>query len=174
MNQDIYLRKLKAEYDYIKAEYEYQNEIFNKAKLEFDKRFEGKLNLNIPAAKKKEEKHWVQKESKEKKRTKSLDKVYKKLAQKIHPDKKTGDDKDFKKLKESVDEYDMDSVVDLAHEYNVDISSEVDEEDFLLNGITKFQDKIDYFSKTLIMQWYTINEKERVNFENTIVTTLGK
>ena len=48
MSQDIYLRKLKAEYDYIKAEYEYQNEIFNKAKLEFDKRFEGKLNLNAP------------------------------------------------------------------------------------------------------------------------------
>ena len=100
--------------------------------------------------------------------------MYKKLAQKIHPDKKTGDDKDFKKLKESVDDYDMDSVVDLAHEYNVDISLEVDEEDFLLNGIMKFQDKIDYFNKTLIMQWYKIDEKERVNFENTIVTTLGK
>ena len=71
------------------------------------------------------------KRTQRKKRTKSLDKVYKKLAQKIHPDKKTGDDKDFKKLKESVDEYDMDSVVDLAHEYNVDISLEVDEEDFL-------------------------------------------
>ena len=45
----------------------------------------------------------------------------------------------------------MDSVVDLAHEYNVDISLEVDEEDFLLNGIMKFKDKIDYFNKTLIM-----------------------
>ena len=165
MSQDIYLRKLKAEYDYIKAEYEYQKE--------FDKRFEGKLNLNAPTPDK-EQKHWIQKEPKEKKRTKSLDKVYKKLAQKIHPDKKTGDDKDFKKLKESVDEYDMDSVVDLAHEYNFDISLEVDEEDFLLNGIMKFQDKIDYFNKTLIMQWYKIDEKERVNFENTIVTTLGK
>ena len=132
------------------------------------------LILIFQQIKKKEEKHWVQKEPKEKKRTKSLDKVYKKLAQKIHPDKKTGDDKDFKKLKESVDEYDMDSVVDLAHEYNVDISLEVDEEDFLLNGIMKFKDKIDYFNKTLIMQWYKIDEKERVNFENTIVTTLGK
>ena len=38
----------------------------------------------------------------------------------------------------------------------------------------KFKDKIDYFNKTLIMQWYKIDEKERVNFENTIVTTLGK
>ena len=58
----------------------------------------------------------------------------------------------------------MDSVVDLAHEYNVDISLEVDEEDFLLNGIMKFKDKIDYFNKTLIMQWYKIDEKERVKF----------
>ena len=168
MNQEILLRKLKAEYDYLKAEYEYQNELFKKARIEFDKRFENKLNLQTPKSKK------INKEKKSDKRTKSLDKVYKKLAQKIHPDKKTGDDKDFKKLKESVDEYDMDSVVDLAHEYNVDISLEVDEEDFLLNGIMKFQDKIDYFNKTLIMQWYKIDEKERVNFENTIVTTLGK
>ena len=38
MSQDIYLRKLKAEYDYIKAEYEYQNEIFNKGNIKFKER----------------------------------------------------------------------------------------------------------------------------------------
>ena len=82
MNQEILLRKLKAEYDYLKAEYEYQNELFNKARTEFDKRFENKLNLQTPKNKK------TNKEKKSDKRTKSLDKVYKKLAQKIHPDKK--------------------------------------------------------------------------------------
>ena len=34
----------------------------NKAKLEFDKRFEGKLNLNTPTPDK-EEKHWIQKDA---------------------------------------------------------------------------------------------------------------
>ena len=34
--------------------------------------------------------------------------------------------------------------------------------------------KLDFFDKTLIMQWYNISDKERVNFENVIMTTLGK
>ena len=168
MNQEILLRKLKAEYDYLKAEYEYQNELFKKARTEFDKRFENKLNLETPKSKK------TNKKKKSDKRTKSLDKVYKKLAQKIHPDKKTGDDKDFKKLKESVDEYDMDTVVDLAHEYDVDISVDIDEEEFLTTNIKKLKGKLDFFGKTLIMQWYSISEKEKVNFENVILNTLGK
>ena len=52
MNREILLRKLKAEYDYLKAEYEYQNELFKKARTEFDKRFENKLNLETPKSKK--------------------------------------------------------------------------------------------------------------------------
>ena len=168
MNQKIFLRKLKAEYDYLKAEYEYQNELFKKAMKQFDKKFAGKLNLDTPKAKK------ANKSKKSEKRTKSLDKVYKKLAKKIHPDKKTGNTKDFKKLKESVDDYDMDSVVDLAHEYDVDISVDVDEEEFLTTNIKKLKGKLEYFNKTLIMQWYNIPDKERLNFENVIITTLGK
>ena len=74
MNQKILLRKLKAEYDYLKAEYEYQNELFKKATKQFDKKFAGKLNLDTPKAKK------ANKNKKSEKRTKSLDKVYKKLA----------------------------------------------------------------------------------------------
>ena len=168
MNQKILLRKLKAEYDYLKAEYEYQNELFKKAMKQLDKKFAGKLNLDTPKAKK------ANKSKKSEKRTKSLDKVYKKLAKKIHPDKKTGNTKDFKKLKESVDDYDIDSVVDLAHEYDVDISVDVDEEEFLTTNIKKLKGKLEYFNKTLIMQWYNIPDKERLNFENVIITTLGK
>ena len=88
MNQEILLRKLKAEYDYLKAEYEYQNELFKKARTEFDKRFENKLNLQTQKNKK------TNKEKKSDKRTKSLDKVYKKLAQKIHPGHTSGHEDD--------------------------------------------------------------------------------
>ena len=48
MNQEILLRKLKAEYDYLKAEYEYQNELFNKGylKLSIGKKRHIKIELN--------------------------------------------------------------------------------------------------------------------------------
>ena len=166
MNDKLYLKKLKSEYEYLKVEVQYQANLFEKAKSEFDKRFTDKLNLNVPDSKKVKEEKPVRK--------KSLDKVYKKLAQKIHPDKKTGDSDDFKKLKKSVDDSDMDVVIDLADEYDVDISIEVDEEEFLTGKIEKLKNKLDYYNKTLIMQWYKIDENEKNNFENIIMTTLGK
>ena len=166
MSDELYLKKLKSEYEYLKAEVQYQADLFVKAKGEFDKRFTDKLNLNVPESKKIKEEKTVRK--------KSLDKVYKKLAQKIHPDKKTGDSDDFKKLKKSVDDSDMDTVIDLADEYDVDISVEVNEEEFLLQKIEKLKKRLDYYDRTLIMQWYKIDEKEKDNFENIILKTLGK
>ena len=166
MNDKLYLKKLKSEYEYLKVEVQYQANLFEKAKSEFDKRFTDKLNLNVPDSKKVKEEKPVRK--------KSLDKVYKKLAQKIHPDKKTGDSDDFKKLKKSVDDSDMDVVIDLADEYDVDISVEVDEEEFLLQKIERLKNKLDYFNRTLIMQWYNVDDGEREHFEDVIMATLGK
>jgi len=166
---ELYLKKLKSEYDYLKSEVEYQSILFKKAKGEFDKRFQNKLDLNVPTNKK------IKDEDKSKKRTKSLDKVYKKLAQKIHPDKKTGDTDDFKRLKQIVDEYDMEAVIDLADEYDVDISVEIDEEEFFITNINKLKGKLQFYGKTLIMQWYNIDDDSaRENFENFIMTSLGK
>ena len=165
---ELYLKKLKSEYDYLKSEVEYQSSLFKKARGEFDKRFQDKLDLTVPENKK------IKEEDKSKKRTKSLDKVYKKLAQKIHPDKKTGDTDDFKRLKEIVDEYDMDAVIDLADEYDVDIAVDIDEEEFLTTNIKKLKDKLQFYGKTLIMQWYNVDDSEREHFENVIMITLGK
>ena len=165
---ELYLKKLKSEYDYLKSEVEYQSSLFKKARDEFDKRFQDKLDLTVPENKK------IKEADKSKKRTKSLDKVYKKLAQKIHPDKKTGDTNDFKRLKKIVDEYDMDAVIDLADEYDVDIAVDIDEEEFLTTNIKKLKDKLQFYGKTLIMQWYNVDDNERDHFENVIITTLGK
>ena len=68
----------------------------------------------------------------------------------------------------------MDTVIDLADEYDVDISVEVNEEEFLLQKIEKLKKRLDYYDRTLIMQWYKIDEKEKDNFENIILKTLGK
>ena len=168
MKDELYFKKLKSEYEYLKAEVEYQGNLFKKARDEFDKRFQDKLDLNVPEDKK------IKEENKSKKRTKSLDKVYKKLAQKIHPDKKTGDTDDFKRLKEIVDEYDMDAVIDLAEEYEVDIAVEIDEEEFFITSIKKLKSKLQFYGRTLIMQWYNVDDSEREHFENIIMITLGK
>jgi len=167
MNDELYLKKLKSEYEYLKAEVEYQSNLFIKAREEFDKKFQNKLDLSVPENKK-------IKEDNIKKRTKSLDKVYKKLAQKIHPDKKTGDTDDFKRLKEIIDEYDMEAVKDLADEYEVDITIDIDEKEFLNTNIKKLKGKLQFYGKTLIMQWYNVDDSEREHFENVIMATLGK
>ena len=166
MNDKLYLKKLKSQYKFLKVEVEYQSELFETAKKEFDKKFSNLLNLNIPNEKKVKEKKSVRK--------KSLTKVYKKLAQKIHPDKKTGDTEDFRKLKKSVDDNDIDTMMDLADEYNIDIEVEVNQKDILLGKIERLKNKLDYYRKTLIMQWYTIDDSEKENFENVILNTLGK
>ena len=166
MNDKLYLKKLKSEYKFLKVEVEYQAELFETAKKEFDKKFSNLLNLNIPNEKKVKEKKSVRK--------KRLTKVYKKLAQKIHPDKKTGDTEDFRKLKKSVDDSDIDTMMDLADEYDIDIEVEVNQKDILLGKIERLKNKLDYYKKTLIMQWYTIDDSEKENFENVILNTLGK
>ena len=96
------------------------------------------------------------------------------MAQKIHPDKKTGDTEDFRKLKKSVDDSDIDTMMDLADEYDIDIEVEVNQKDILLGKIERLKNKLDYYKKTLIMQWYTIDDSEKENFENVILNTLGK
>ena len=166
MNDKLYLKKLKSEYKFLKVEVEYQAELFETARKEFDKKFSNLLNLNVPNEKKVKEKKPVRK--------KSLTKVYKKLAQKIHPDKKTGDTEDFRKLKKSVDDNDIDTMMNLADEYNIDIEVEVNQKDILLGKIERLKNKLDYYRKTLIMQWYTIDDSEKENFENVILNTLGK
>ena len=169
MNDELYLKKLKSEYEYLKAEVEYQSNLFIKAREEFDKKFQNKLDLSVPENKK-------IKEDNIKKRTKSLDKVYKKLAQKIHPDKKkfSINLRFSKRLKEIIDEYDMEAVKDLADEYEVDITIDIDEKEFLNTNIKKLKGKLQFYGKTLIMQWYNVDDSEREHFENVIMATLGK
>ena len=104
---DLLIKKLKSEYQYLKTEKEYQEQIFNKAQSEFKDYFNPKLGIQEPKPQKK------QPNKKPKIRTKRLNRLYKKLAQKIHPDKKTGDKDDFADLKKSVDENDVEKIIDL-------------------------------------------------------------
>ena len=68
----------------------------------------------------------------------------------------------------------MDTVIDLADEYDVDISVEVNEEEFLLQKIEKLKKRLDYYDRTLIMQWYTVDKGQKEMLEDYIMSTLGK
>ena len=56
----------------------------------------------------------------------------------------------------------------------VDITVEIDEEEFFITNINKLKGKLQFYGKTLIMQWYNIDDSAKENFENFIMATLGK
>ncbi len=53
---DLLLKKLKSEYQYLKTEKEYQEQIFNKAQSEFKDYFNPKLGIQEPKPQKKQTK----------------------------------------------------------------------------------------------------------------------
>lgn len=163
---DLLLKKLKSEYQYLKNEKEYQEQIFNKAKSEFSDYFNPKLGIQEPKPQKKQPKR------KPKIRTKRLNRLYKKLAQKIHPDKKTGDKDDFADLKNSVDENDVEKIIDLATDYGIDINEDIDSVDFYENRIEELRSKIDHYAKTVVMQWWNMSESDRKKYEDTFIQVL--
>ena len=163
---DLLLKKLKSEYQYLKTEKEYQEQIFRKAEQKFKDHFNPKLGVQEPKPQKKQPKR------KPKIRTKRLNRLYKKLAQKIHPDKKTGDKDDFADLKKSVDENDVEKIIDLATDYGININEDIDSVDFYENRIEELKVKIEHFSKTVVMQWWNMNEADRKKYEKTFLHVL--
>ncbi len=163
---DLLLKKLKSEYQYLKTEKEYQEQIFNKAQSEFKDYFNPKLGIQEPKPQKKQPK------KKPKIRSSRLAKLYKKLAHKIHPDKKTGNQGDFAELKKSVDENDVEKIIDLATDYGIDINEDIDSVDFYENRIDKLKAKIEHFSKTVVMQWWNMNDADRKKYESTFIKVL--
>lgn len=168
MNDILLLKKLKSEYQYLKAEKELQQDIYDKAVMDFHEHFAKKVNAISPKPNKK-------KKSKPKKiRPRKLNKLYKKLAQKIHPDKKDGNKDDFSELKRSVDENDMETLVDLATDYAVDIEEDIDRVDFYESRIDILKDKLKWYGKTLVMQWFNMNDNSKVQYEKKIIDILNK
>ena len=165
MNDDLLLKKLKSEYQYLKAEKDLQQSIYEDAALKFHKYFAEKTKPPAPQPHK-------SKPKKKKIRPRKLNKLYKKLAQKIHPDKKTGNQGDFADLKKSVDENNVEKIIDLATDYGIDINEDIDSVDFYENRIEELKGKIEHFSKTVVMQWWNMNEADRKKYEKTFIHVL--
>tara|TARA_B100000287_G_C20354763_1_gene671333 strand:+ start:72 stop:590 length:519 start_codon:yes stop_codon:yes gene_type:complete len=170
IDRDLEKRKLNAEYKYLKAELEYQQALFDSAQGEFDDYFREKLDIKLTG--KAAAKAIAEKTKPE--RREEVDTIYKKLAQKIHPDKKTGDEGDFKKLKEDVDNYDLDGLIDMAEKYEVDIEEEIDEISYLNVQIEMTKNKLDTMMKSLVLQWHNTPEENKPQLEQMILMQFGK
>ena len=167
MNDILLLKKLKSEYQYLKAEKDLQQDIYEGAALKFHEHFAKKTKPPAPQPHK-------SKPKKKKIRPRKLNKLYKKLAQKIHPDKKDGNKDDFSELKRSIDENDMETLVDLATDYNVDIEEDIDRIDFYESRIDVLKEKLEWYGKTLVMQWNNMDDNSKVQHEKKIIDILNK
>ena len=167
MSDELLLKKLKSEYQYLKAEKDLQQSIYEDAALKFHEHFSKKTNPPAPQPHK-------SKPKKKKIRPRKLSKLYKKLAQKIHPDKKTGNKDDFSELKRSIDENDMETLVDLATDYSVDIEEDIDRVDFYESRIDVLKEKLEWYAKTLVMQWFNMDKGAKIQFEQKIIDLLNK
>ena len=144
VDKKLQIQRLKAQYDFLKIDLQFHQERFDEALVEFNKHFADKLE---PRENKSEEvKEEVQRE-------KSVDKIYKKIATKAHPDKKSGSDEDFKKLKEMVDTVDLDGLKEMANQYDVDIEEEMDEVAYQ-SSIKNLNEEIDRLQKTYAYKWF--------------------
>ena len=159
VDKKLQIQRLKAQYNFLRIDLQFHQERFDEALVEFHKYFSGKIE---PQKKKSEEvKEEVQRE-------KSVDKIYKKIATKAHPDKKSGSDEDFKKLKEMVDMVDLDGLKEMADRYDVNIEEEMDEVAYQ-SSIKNLKEEIDRLQKTYAYEWFYGDDVMKAMIEQSIL-----
>ena len=159
MDKKLQIQRLKAQYNFLRIDLQFHQERFDEALVEFHKYFSGKIE---PQEKKSEEvKEEIQRE-------KSVDKIYKKIATKAHPDKQGGSDEDFKKLKEMVDMVDLDGLKEMADRYDVNIEEEMDEVAYQ-SSIKNLKEEIDRLQKTYAYEWFYGDDVMKAMIEQSIL-----
>ena len=68
----------------------------------------------------------------------------------------------------------METLVDLATDYSIDIEEDIDRVDFYESRIDLLKDKLKWYTTTLVMQWWNMNENSRVQHEQKIIDILNK
>ncbi len=166
-------KKVKAQYTYLKLEVDYHDEEFKKAKIGFNNHFKNVINKD------KETAFFSGKNteaSEDKKPPIDIDIAYKKIAQKVHPDKKGGSDKTFQELREAINNSDLEKILSIASEHNIDLEkdSDINLHQFYAKGIEKLQSKLDYFTKTMAWQWWYGDDDMKKAIEMNITHLYGK
>jgi hypothetical protein len=175
VNWKLLKRKARAEYSYLSLELEHQSEVFEEAKTAFNEHFENRID-------KEKETEYFSKDGKtntpeeNKKIPLDMDKAYKKIALKAHPDKKTGNNEIFQDLREAVNAHDIDKILFLASEYDIDLEKDakINLYKFYTSGIGKLKEKLKYTQSTLAWQWYHGDEAMKEHITESVKALYGK
>ena len=144
MLDELYNRKLKAEYQFLQLECKYQHNLFDEALKEFSTVFKEHLDKDVVSA---------------------LDKIYKKLATKVHPDKLTGNHKEFQKLTKLIDDSDLDGLKKMGDKYGMDM--EFDSFTYQ-HSIHNIREKIQWYENTIAYKWKYSDANMRKHIEKII------
>ena len=68
----------------------------------------------------------------------------------------------------------METLVDLATDYSVDIEEDIDRIDFYESRIDVLKEKLEWYTKTLVMQWFNMDNGAKIKFEQKIIDLLNK
>ena len=110
-----------------------------------------------------------------------VNKVFKKIATKTHPDKliNESDDSDrlvelYKEAQQSVEKKDWSRVSQIASELDIDIT-DVEEDDsvFLEETIKNIESKVDEIKQTFAWMWKHSKEKEKPHLKKHILNVMG-
>ncbi len=148
----LYLKKLKAKQSYLESDYEEKNYLFQ---LEVVPLFHKDFSDIIPER----EKNLAN--EKKKRPRKLVNDVFKKLSQRLHPDKKSGDVELFKQANNARENNNLSELLDIANEVNMRIENSetmipiLEEKNHLLHN------QIDMIVKSLAWQWYHYNKEEK-------------
>ena len=176
--QKLKKKKLKLKLDYLNAELEETQLIFQKSLTDFSSDFNEYLED-------------FQKKTKEVKRVDSevkfdipkekVNKVFKKIATKTHPDKllDESDDSDrlvelYKEAQQSVEKKDWSKVSKIAEQLDIDIT-DVEEDDsvFLEQTIQTIEAKVEEIKQTFAWLWRHSNEKDKPQLKKHILNVMG-
>ena len=168
--EELNNKKLKLKSDYLRAELEetqwiFQNSLVGEYLKEFDEtkkvsRVDTELEFDIPKEK--------------------VNKVFKKIATKTHPDKNIGnDDSDrlvelYKEAQQSVEKKDWSRVTQIARELKIDVT-DVEENDsvFLEKSINDMESKIGEIKQTFAWLWVHSEKENRPQLKKHILDVIG-
>ena len=169
-------RKLKLKSEYLRAELEETQWVFHQNLIEFQNEFgsyvdnfdnkknvtrvDSEIEFDIPKEK--------------------VNKVFKKIATKTHPDKNIGnDDSDrlvelYKEAQQSVEKKDWSRVTQIARELEIDVT-DVEENDsvFLEKSINDMESKIGEIKQTFAWLWVHSEKENRPQLKKHILDVIG-
>ena len=114
-----------------------------------------------------ENKKYQQNQKSKKSKSKNLDKIYKKIASKVHPDKPLGNKKAFNQLTDMVEQNDLNGLMEMAETYNVDVVKDINTKTYEV-VVDDLKDTIDEYKSTIAYQWKYSDKATKNKIESII------